>query len=375
MSRIRRWSAVVLVILGLAGVAAASAEGPGESTETNPGGEPANPYELIEFELKRPPVDAIDQVGAAIASQADAGAATVFYPDDRRPVPDTTAPLVRTVVHLAIFEQFEFLPYYCTGNLVAINVVLTAAHCVYSSGTYVESVAVSPGLNWPSARFPFGTAIASRMAVPRGWAEGPGRNPASAPTKPSKFDWAIIVLDTVPWSDSQIGPYPFIAHAPTAFFSAPVVELLTLGYPVDKPWGTMWWTIVGSDEFFVDEELVYTTADTYFGQSGSPIFALTGETEFIFSVVSVGGPYLNASARFTPPVLQALETYAANFGASLKTHVIGDDGPTPTATATPTRTLTPTATATPTRTPTPTATPTPPGGSPAPIRIPQLARD
>jgi V8-like Glu-specific endopeptidase len=341
----------------------------------------ASPYELVEFELQPPPENAEELIRAAMAESGDAGAATVFPPDDRIRVTDTTQPIFRTVARLGIFDQNNNLSY-CSGTLVAVNVVLTAAHCVYFSGTYVRSVVVIPGsngLNWP-----FGTGYSIRMAVPNGWANGPGRDPADAPLPLTIYDWAILVLDLYDWTDTIMRPYPVIAYAPDGFLNDPSVSLVTAGYPADKPVGTMWWTAVDHEDFFFDDDFIYTWADVYKGQSGSPIWAVSPSTAYIVSVVSGGNSYVNRSVRFSIPVVNALESYARELGASLTTYILPGDTPAPTPTWTPTRSASPTATPTPTRTTpptfTPTATPTraatpPPPPRPAPIRIPQLARD
>ena len=335
----------------------------------------ASPYELVEFELQPPPENAEELIRAAMAESGDAGAATVFPPDDRIRVYDTTQPIFRTVAHLAIFDRNSRLVSQCSGTLVAVNVVLTAAHCIYWSGSYAGSVLVIPAENWPS--WPYGTGFSIKFAVPTGWAQGVGKEDPDLPHPPSKFDWGIVVLNSYDWSDVVMRPYPIIAHAPDSFFQNPQVGLVTAGYPGDKPVGTMWWTAVGRDEFELDADFLYTTADIYSGQSGSPIWAVSPNSAFILSVVSGGNQYFNRSVRFTPPVLTALESYARDLGASLTTYIIPGDSPAPTPTWTPTRAASPTytPTATPTRAATPSPTPPPGPPRPAPIRIPQLARD
>lgn len=375
-----RWTRVFgLLLIGLGlfcgSLVAGAASSPAQAE--------ASPYELVEFELQPPPANAEELIRAAMAESGDAGAATVFPPDDRMRVYDTTQPIFRTVARLGIFDHQNNISY-CSGTLVAVNVVLTAAHCIYFNSSYVKSVVVIPGANGLS--WPFGSGYSIKMAVPTGWANGPGRDPADAPLPPTTFDWGILVLDLHDWTDSIMKPYPLIAYVPDSFLDNPNVGLVTAGYPSDKPVGTMWWTTADFDDFFYDQNYIYTWADIYQGQSGSAIWAVSQNTAFIISVVSGGNNYVNRSVRFTPPILNALETYAKELGASLTTYIIPGGSSPPTPTSTPTSATSPTATPTPTRTTPPTftptatptraATPTPtPPPRPVPIRIPQLARD
>jgi hypothetical protein len=176
---------------------------------------------------------------------------------------------------------------------------------------------------------------------------------------------------------------------------------MIIGYPVDKPEGTLWFSSKPSF-LAVGPSTLWHDIDTAPGQSGSAII-LTSEvypsiTPFVVGIHVASQRGQNVGTRINGEVVAQLQEACRQMGCSFA-YVVEGGTPTPTATATPTRTLIPTATATPTstlipaatptptrtliptatptptRTPTPTATPTPPGGSPAPLRIPQLARD
>lgn len=330
-------------------------------------------YELVEFPLSPPPPNA-EAIVRDASAEAGVSAATVFGPDDRVRVTDTRQTPFRTIAHLALFEYGNQLSGHCSGVMLAPDVVLTAAHCVYESGHYMDSVLVIPGENWPD--WPYGTGFAVKMAVPVGWAQGPGQLPATAPLPPTAYDWAILVLNLRDWGDNALAPYPVVAHASDSYFARDDIFLASAGFPGDKPSGTMWTEV--SENLYVDGDALYTDLDIMPGQSGSPIFAVDSEHAFIFSVVSAGNDYFNRSVRFTPPVLLALEQYARNLGSRLVTYVVPHGAPAPTATARPSATPTPTATPTrsatpkaPTSSPTATAsaTSTPHAGNPRPYRL------
>jgi V8-like Glu-specific endopeptidase len=289
-----------------------------------------------------------------------------------------------TIVYLELYDSTGFLEGTCTGTFISPDAILTAAHCLYDEEGWTAYIRVVPGKN--GAREPLGYQWAQAWWVSETWYLNPGGG---------EGDWGLIRYS---------GSHPRwlnIAILSTATLQLPGVRPMIIGYPVDKPEGTLWYSFKPSF-LAVGPSTLWHDIDTAPGQSGSAII-LTSEEYPSITPLIVGihvASYMgqNEGTRINGEVVAQLQQACRQMGCSFAYVVEGGTPtptatatptrtptptatatptrtPSPTATATPTRTLTPTATATPTRTPTPTATPTPPGGSPAPLRIPQLARD
>lgn len=262
----------------------------------------------------------------AAAKVSGATAATVFPPDDRFYVSDTTRPGWRTIAHLILVDGGGNIEGECSGVMLNFDVVLTAAHCLYNGGLWEGGVLVAPGDRPGPA--PFGVGVGVDLGVPNGWISGVGKFDPDKPVPPSPYDYAIVHLDTHPWAGT-LGPYLEIANVPDSYLLRSDVALATAGFPGDKPFATMWATstYVGS----VDTTYLYTDLDIAPGQSGSPIFTLSEAdgVGYIFSVVSAGNAYFNRSVRFTAGVVSALHNFCEPRGCTFGYHLISDS-PTPT---------------------------------------------
>ncbi len=281
----------------------------------------------------------------------EATAQTVFPPDGRQPVSDTTVAPFRAIAHLVAFDNDQ-ISSHCTGSFIGPSVVLTAAHCVTHKDrkTTHQAILVVPGET--AIAFPFGTAFATKVSFPSGWlSDGT-----------TEFDFALIHLSGTPFG-SALSPYLTVAALPDSYFGASDVAIATAGFPGDKPPGSMW-SSLGFD-FFVTDTRIVTLMDAYPGQSGSPIYTLSIQRNevFVAGVYSAETAVANLAVRFSKNHLNALKKYCEPYGCSVNTldrTAAAAPTPTPTsrATATATRTPTPTATATTTQSASATATAT-----------------
>ncbi|MBK6663872.1 MAG: trypsin-like serine protease [Thermoflexaceae bacterium] len=96
----------------------------------------------------------------------EATAQTVFPPDGRQPVSDTTVAPFRAIAHLVAFDNDQ-ISSQCTGSFIGPSVVLTAAHCVTHKDRKTtpdrDAILVDAGQTAEFA-FLFGTAFAARRA-------------------------------------------------------------------------------------------------------------------------------------------------------------------------------------------------------------------
>jgi glutamyl endopeptidase len=149
----------------------------------------------------------------------------------------------------------------CSGWLIDTNTVLTSGHCVHeggAGGVWSTDLRFSPARQRRAGvvTSPFGTCGAEELWAPQQWVE----DGAEA------HDWGLVQLDcAVGAVTGWLGFYSL--PGPSDLRGATV---MVQGYPSDKPFGSYWkdrGTAVGSNRSFV-----FYDADTFGGQSGSPVW-------------------------------------------------------------------------------------------------------
>jgi V8-like Glu-specific endopeptidase len=275
-----------------------------------------DPYSMVTVEVQPGP----GPLGRAPDEATTLRSSTIFGADDRVRV-DSTAQGWRTIAQIQAHDGSGGIVL-CSGVMLNPSVLLTAAHCLQMPGKPpTVHVLVVPGANHPDA--PFGIARATRFVYPAGWLQSGTPNPA--------FDYGLVFLDGAPFGD-RLAPYFTVAAMPDSFFDDPATFLRTVGFPGDKPFGSMWST--DSREFQQGQTYLATALDIVSGQSGSPVLAINGET-FVVSVVSRGLQTQNSSVRFTAPIIEALRSACQANGCTFQSRVVPEGMPPAAATPSP----------------------------------------
>lgn len=174
---------------------------------------------------------------------------------------------------------------YCTGVLIATNLVLTAAHCVYdrTSGQRHESKEMRFQAGWRH-----GTAIAerrvARVAVHPGYVHSHGLTAGQV-----SVDAALLKLDN---------PIPAAMAAPFALQGEvrAGARVSVISYGLGRSNALSWQRDCGL--LGQGQGLMAFDCDVTFGSSGAPVFTQQGQRARILSLVSSGGTRDGAPISF-----------------------------------------------------------------------------
>ncbi len=210
--------------------------------------------------------------------------------DDRTEVKNTKIFPYSAIVHLEIF--FGLNVYRGTGFLIADDVVVTAAHCLYSEEYgWATNVTVRPGRN--GALIPFGLATSKSVAVSKEYYANFDSN----------YDWGAIRVHK-----SFVGE-PGAFNLKVFENTGSVINARISGYPAEvaskKLSTTKQYEMSGTVIPLGDYRFFYTI-DSSGGQSGAPIL---NENNEVIGIHTSGSDLMNSGVRITPQVSYYLNEF------------------------------------------------------------------
>jgi len=257
----------------------------------------------------------------ALLPPRDANSTTeqlVIGSDDRSRIAETSAFPFSAIAYLELEDASGEVFGSCTATFIGPDALLTAGHCLWDAveGDWgAEHIRVVPGKD--SGFEPFGSQYAEDWWVPDAYAE----------TGLTDWDWGVINL-----------PNDFLTLE-TGWLSVSILDSESLessdfmptivGYPGDKPDGTMWGHIRPAFTAVADFQLFYDI-DTAPGQSGSAIWS-AADGPFLGLIVGIHttGGALNAGQRIDQELLDDLLTGCSAMGCSISVHQTVPPGPEP----------------------------------------------
>ena len=212
----------------------------------------------------------------------------VVGPDDRKQITDASDYPARIVGWLWSQAQDDSWST-CSATLIGPYTVLTAAHCVYvhEKNGWIKQMVFLPGVTDPESA-PFGQFDWENINILKGYIDNyDGTNYGSA------MPWDLAVITLQEDAGNQLGWIGFRADDASQWAAT------IIGYPGDKPDGTMWKTTcdIAPDQF--GDQIYWHDCDTFAGSSGSSMYEDAGGGDLYVRGINVAeDDKVNYGVRF-----------------------------------------------------------------------------
>ena len=213
--------------------------------------------------------------------------------DDRKQITDASGYPDRVVGWLWSQAQDDSWST-CTATLIGPFTAITAAHCVYvhDKGGWIKQMLFIPGVTDPESA-PFGTYDWENINILKGYIENyDGTNYGSA------MPWDMAVITLAEDAGNQLGWMGFRVDDASDW------DARIIGYPGDKPDGTMWSNSckIKADQF---GDLIYWhECDTFAGSSGSSMWEDQSGDLYIRGINVAEDDKVNYGVRLTDSYYQ-----------------------------------------------------------------------
>ncbi|MDO8359216.1 MAG: serine protease [Devosia sp.] len=165
----------------------------------------------------------------------------------------------------------------CTATLIGPKTVITAAHCVYDhdTGGWVQAMSFLPGMT-DAESAPFGQFDWANINILKGFIDNyDGTNYGSV------MPWDLAEIELAEPAGDQLGWLGFRVDDASDF------KAEIIGYPGDKPDGTMWDVKCDIPAANFGDQIYWHNCDTYAGSSGSSMFEDAGKGDLYVRGINV----------------------------------------------------------------------------------------
>ncbi|MBI4922699.1 MAG: serine protease [Devosia nanyangense] len=165
----------------------------------------------------------------------------------------------------------------CTATLIGPKTVITAAHCVYDhdTGGWVQAMSFLPGMT-DAESAPFGQFDWANINILKGFIDNyDGTNYGSV------MPWDLAEIELAEAAGDQLGWLGFRVDDASDF------KAEIIGYPGDKPDGTMWDVKCDIPAANFGDQIFWHNCDTYAGSSGSSMFEDAGKGDLYIRGINV----------------------------------------------------------------------------------------